>query len=179
VEKELRIYDIHFVGLKAGEHVFNYEINDSFFKLIEESPLKKGNCNVQLVFEKEATHFVLTFNIEGKIDVECDRCTADINYPLFNTSKLYIKFDDERDTGTSEDDDEIIYISRSESTINVMQYIYEFISLSIPMIRNCDFLEEKYKNCNQEILKKLNNNTIEPSDTTDARWEKLKNINLK
>jgi uncharacterized metal-binding protein YceD (DUF177 family) len=177
VEKELRLYDIHFVGLTAGEHVFNYEIGDAFFKIIEESPLQKGDCNVKLIFEKEATHFVLSFTIEGNVDVECDRCTADIKYPVYNNFKLYIKFDDQRDTGTSEDDDEMIYIPRSDSTINVAQFIYEYISLSIPMVRNCDFLEEKYKNCNQEILKKLNQASSD--EVTDARWEKLKNIKLK
>ncbi|MEY4875289.1 MAG: hypothetical protein RL708_438 [Bacteroidota bacterium] len=177
MEKELRLYDIHYVGLTTGEHVFNYEITDSFFKLIEESPLQKGDCNVKLVFEKEATHFVLSFSVEGNVEVECDRCTADIKYPIYNNFKLYIKFDDQRDTGTSEDDDEMIYIPRSDSTINVAQFIYEYISLSIPMVRNCDFLEEKYKNCNQEILKKLKNESTEHE--TDARWEKLKNIKLK
>jgi uncharacterized metal-binding protein YceD (DUF177 family) len=174
VEKEMRQYDIHFVGLGAGEHIFEYKIEDSFWGLFPESQIQKGKCAVVLTFDKEASHFVLNFNIQGNIIVDCDRCTAEINYPVFNNFTLYVKFDDERNTGTSEDNDEVIYISRGESAINVAQYIYEYISLSIPMVRNCDFLEEQFKNCNQEVLKKLNNE--EQNNNIDDRWAALKKL---
>jgi hypothetical protein len=44
------------------------------------------------------------------------------------------------------------------------------------MVRNCDFLEEKYKNCNQEILKELSNSS--PQQKNDERWQGLKNIKI-
>ena len=176
MEKELRQYDIHFVGLKNGEHPFSYKIDEKFFQLFHESLFKKGNCDVQLKFEKETSHFVLDFNIEGKVEVECDRCTADMQYPIFNEFKLYVKFEDQRNNEDSEENDEVLYIARADSKINVAQFIYEYISLSVPMVRNCDFLEEKYKNCNQEVLKELSNSS--PQDKTDERWQGLKNIKI-
>lgn len=176
MEKEFRQYDINFVGLKTGEHTFNYKIEQEFFKLFPESQFSKGVCGVILKFDKQAAHFVLDFNIEGNVEVECDRCTADLKYPIYTQFKLYVKFDDERNTGNEEENDEVLYIARTDSHINVVQFIYEYISLSIPMVRNCDFLEEKYKNCNQEILKKLNN--AAEANKIDERWQSLKNIKI-
>ena len=105
MEKELRQYDIHFVGLKPGEHLFSYKIDEKFFQLFHESLFSKGICDVQLKFEKETSHFVLDFNLEGNVEVECDRCTADMQYPIFNEFKLYVKFEDERNNDDSEEND--------------------------------------------------------------------------
>lgn len=176
MEKELRQYDIHFVGLSAGQHSFSYKIDEIFFQLFPESLFNKGGCDVQLLFEKETSHFVLDFKIEGNVDVECDRCTAEMKYPIFSDFKLYVKFEDQRNNDDAEENDEVLYISRSDSAINVAQYIYEYISLSVPMVRNCEFLEEKYKNCNQEVLKKLSNSS--QPEKTDERWQGLKNIKI-
>ena len=176
MEKELRKYDIHFVGLKLGEHEFNYKIDDNFFQLFNETQFNKGNCDVRLKFDKETAHFVLDFSIEGNVQVECDRCTVDMSYPIIANFKLYVKFDDERNTGDEEENDEVLYISRADSAINVSQFIYEYISLSIPLVRNCDFLEDQYKNCNQAVLKKLND-SIQP-EAIDNRWQGLKNIKI-
>ena len=176
MEKELRQYDIHFVGLKTGEHDFDYHIDDKFFKLFETSLFEKGMCDVHLKLDKQTAHFELDFSIEGNVEVDCDRCTAMLNYPIFNKVKLYIKFDDQRNTGEENENDEVIYIARADSSFNVAQVIYEYISLSVPMVKNCDYLEERFKNCNQEILKKLNNSAA--PEKTDDRWQGLKNIKI-
>jgi uncharacterized protein len=175
VEKEIRQYDIHFLGLKVGEHQFKYKIDENFFNLFPESIFKNGNCDVSLLFDKQHAHFVLDFKLKGSVDAECHRCTADLKYPIFNENKLYVKFEDERQPD-NEETDEVMYISRTESTINVAQLIYEYINLSLPMVINCDFLEEQFKNCNQEVLKKLNEASQE---ATDDRWQQLKKISFK
>jgi len=176
VEKAIRSYDVHFAGLTIGKHGFNYSIDDTFFSLFDTSLLKKGNCEVQLLFDKQAAHFELDFTMEGTVVIDCDRCTSTINYPIFTQFKLLIKFQDEEEK--YEDTDEVLFIPRSESSVNVAQYIYEYLNLSVPMVRNCEYLEDKYKNCNQEVLKLLN---FGPEDTNkdlpdEDRWSALKNI---
>ncbi len=176
MEKALRIYDINFAGLSVGEHVYSYAIGDDFFELFQESPITKGNGKVQLLFDKQTGHFELSFRLEGHVEIECDRCTANINYPIFNNFKLYIKFHGEDEV--TEDTDEVIYIPRTDASINVAQYIYEYIILSVPMVKNCDYLEEQYKNCNQEVLKLLNREPEAENKpiADDDRWSALKNI---
>ncbi len=182
MEKALRQYDIHFVGLKAGEHTFNYSISSDFFKLFEQPDFTQCSIDVQLIFEKQTSHFVLDFKLDGHISVDCDRCTANINYPVFSHYQLFVKFSDDRVPDSEVDTDEVLYIERSEHTLNIAQFIYEYVMLSMPMVKNCDFLEEKYKNCDKEILNKINasaDNTSKDDDKTGGQWDQLKKLKIK
>ena len=51
------------------------------------------------------------------------------------------------------------YISRGESHIDVADWIYEFINLSIPMQKTCNYENMEGPHCNQsalDMLKKMN-----------------------
>jgi uncharacterized metal-binding protein YceD (DUF177 family) len=57
-----------------------------------------------------------------------------------------------------EDDPDVYYISRSESHIDVANWIYEFINLSLPMQKTCGYEKMDGPYCNtvaREVLKKL------------------------
>ena len=47
-----------------------------------------------------------------------------------------------------EDDPDVYYISRGESHIDVANWIYEFINLSIPMQKTCSFEKMDGPHCN-------------------------------
>jgi uncharacterized protein len=180
VEKAMRPYDIHFVGLSQGPNTFRYQIDDAFFALFPDTQAKKGSCHVQLLFDKQTSHMELNFTLDGHVEIECDRCTADMHYPIHNQFQLFIKFEG-GEPDANEDTDEVIFISRSESSINVAQYIYEYIHLSVPMVKNCDYLEERYKNCNKEVLKRLQIEDQEEEGSADdaiidERWAALKKL---
>ena len=62
-----------------------------------------------------------------------------------------------------EEDPDVYYISRGESHINVSDWIYEFINLSIPMQRMCAEEEMGGPYCNKEVLamlKKMDDRTV-------------------
>ena len=54
-----------------------------------------------------------------------------------------------------EDDPDIYYISRTESHLHLNDWIYEFVSLSIPMQKTCSDEEFGGPKCNKEVLEKL------------------------
>ena len=54
-----------------------------------------------------------------------------------------------------EDDPDVYYIGRGESHLNVADWIYEFINLSIPMQRKCGEDENGQSKCNPEVIEKL------------------------
>ena len=59
-----------------------------------------------------------------------------------------------------EEDPDVYYISNGESHIDVGNWIYEFINLSIPMQRTCSFEKMDGPHCNpaaMDVLKKLSN----------------------
>jgi uncharacterized metal-binding protein YceD (DUF177 family) len=72
-----------------------------------------------------------------------------------------------------EDDPDVYYISRGESHINVADWIYEFINLSIPMQRMCSEEEIGGPYCNKEVLAKLKEMEANKSKAANPLWKGL------
>jgi uncharacterized protein len=165
-----RNFDIHFVGLKNTEHIFEYELNDGFFQLYEESLVQKGDLKVKMFFDKKDSFFILNFQVDGFIQLACDRCTEFFDYELLCDFKIIVKFDQVEENQSNDDD--VIYISRDDSSLNVADVIYEYIIINIPIQVKHPIDREGNSACNPEILEKLNLNQTE-DDEVDPRWDNL------
>lgn len=174
----LNTYSIHFKGLKVGKHAFNFEVDNTFFEAFEESEIKHGKLEVAVELNKQNQMIDLNITINGTAEVTCDRCLEEFDIPISYEGSLYVKFSETR----SEEDSEIIILSTDDSEINIAQYIYESICLSLPIQRYHGMKGTKSK-CNKEMLAKLKSLTVknakkEDSDEIDPRWSKLKDIEL-
>lgn len=169
--KPLKKYDIPFVGLKKGKHLFTYNIDATFFEHFEDSPITEGNIEIDLYFDK-SNFFMLEFQVQGHTPFICDRCSEPFELELDAQYLLIVKFDDDIIPGEIPDDEneDIVYISRNQSHINIAKQIYEFIILSLPMQKIHPDNKEGEPGCTM----KWNNNDEEES--TDPRWDALKNL---
>jgi DUF177 domain-containing protein len=80
---------------------------------------------------------------------------------------------------SEDEDDDIITIAANEHELDLSQYIYEYITLSLPIKRVHPEDEKGNSTCNKEVLKKLEKFLIEEENkNTDPRWNGLKNIKL-
>lgn len=122
-------YVISFRGLKLGNHEFDFQITDSFFEAFEYSRTKKGNIALNVMLNKAETMLNLDFAFKGKVDVSCDSCGENFDFPLDFTEHLIVKFSDEE----QEDDAEVIFLSNTAYEINLVQFIYEYVNLALPM----------------------------------------------
>ncbi|MEY4571085.1 MAG: hypothetical protein RLZ10_278 [Bacteroidota bacterium] len=167
-------FTIPFAGLKLGHHLFDFQIDDSFFEDIEYSLIESGSLKVDIDLEKKETMLITHFRIQGIIEAECNLCTDPVNFNIENSYTLIYKF------GLEElEDDSIIVIHPDSYQIDVKQPIYEFISISIPQR-----IVHEEGNCNPEMLeslkKYLSSNFEEnkdDGDPIDPRWSALKNLN--
>jgi uncharacterized metal-binding protein YceD (DUF177 family) len=99
---------------------------------------------------------MLKFEVGGLVDVVCDRCGNPLGVDLWDEFNLVIKLVDNPDEmNATEEDPDIYYISRTESHLHVADWIYEFVSLSIPMQRMCREEEIGGPQCNKEVLAML------------------------
>lgn len=172
--KDLREYRIPFVGLKNGEHHFNYEVDSQFFTFFPDSQVHEGRIFADLTFDKKERLFILNFDISGTVDAICDICGQDFKLPIHGNYTQYIKTGEEPEQATNEDED-VMWIAENESILNVSNLIYEFIHLSLPMqIKHPDKANGD-AGCNPEILHILKNLKTEKEET-DPRWEVLKQI---
>ena len=151
-----RAFEIAFVGLRPGLHDFSYELDDQFFKEKGAEDFEKGSATVKLSLEKNTGFMMLKFEVGGKAEVTCDRCGNPLKMDLWDEFKMLVKLVDNPDEmNAQEEDPDVFYIARTESHIDVGNWLYEFVMLSVPMQRMCSPEVMGGPQCNNEVLEKL------------------------
>lgn len=147
----LKNFSIPVRGLKSGIHEYDFQLNEQFFASFADSFISEGDVTVEVDFDKRPDMFVLDMNIAGTIKTECDRCLANINLPIDGNYQLIIKLSDHKT-----DDAEVVYLPLETTEINIAKYIYEFVGLSVPMIKVYDCQDDKPIPCDQAVIDRLN-----------------------
>ncbi|HEX3024117.1 MAG TPA: DUF177 domain-containing protein [Chitinophagaceae bacterium] len=175
-----REFEIAFVGLKPGVHVFEYRIEDKFFATYGEQDFKNCICDVKLSLDKKSGFMQLKFDLIGSADVICDKCGNSLNKQLWDEFNLIVKMvDDPELMNEQEEDPDVYYISRSESHLHIADWIYEFVNLSLPMQKMCSPEEMGGPQCNKEVLETLKKMEEEVRKDNNNVWkglEKFKDI---
>jgi len=175
--KPLKQFSIPFTGLKIGKHLFDFEIDNSFFDAFEYSLVKKGNLTAEVELDKQETMLILHFRIKGNIVLDCDKCLAEFEAPIEIQERQIVKFaEDELES----DDLEIMVINKKESEIDVSELIYEFITVAVPYIKICEENGNGQK-CDQEMIARLEKLAVgsqqeEEKQDADPRWAALKKL---
>ncbi|APS40710.1 MULTISPECIES: YceD family protein [Salegentibacter] len=174
--RKLAAYTIPFVGLKLGKHQFEYDIDNEFFEHFEYDDLNSANVKVDLLLEKKTTMMELTFKASGAVNVNCDLTNEPYNQPIDGSLFLVIKFGEE----FNDENEDLLILPHGEFEVNIQQYIYELIVLSIPLKRVHPGVEDG--TLESDVLDKLeelsinNNENKNDEDEIDPRWDKLKNL---
>lgn len=154
-----REFEIAFVGLKPGIHEYAYEIQDKFFVDFQQQDFRNCKAEVKLQLDKKNGFLLLKFEIGGTLEVICDRCNNFLPLNLWDEFNIIVKMvDNPEQMNEQEDDPDVYYISHGESHLDVANWIYEFINLSIPMHKTCSFEKMDGPHCNpsaMDVLKKL------------------------
>jgi uncharacterized metal-binding protein YceD (DUF177 family) len=170
-----RAFDIAFVGLSLGLHEFEYAIDDKFFEPYEQQDFENCLAKVKLVLEKSTSFMLLKFEVGGKLDVLCDRCGNGLTMNLWDEFNIVVKLvEDADEMNETEEDPDVYYINRTESHLQLSDWIYEFINLSIPMTKTCADDEKGQSLCNKEVLAKLKKMKDEIGDVpAQSIWKGL------
>jgi len=165
-------FTIPFVGLKLGQHSFEFSIDKTFFESLPYSLVENGNLVVKLNLEKKETMLVASFSVKGEVSVPCARCNDDMSQKIKGDLTVYYVFGDEES-----EDENLIVIPRESYEIDVQQSIYEMIMLALPS-RSA----HKKNECNEEMVQLLEkymtqHDSKDDEDNIDPRWAALKNLN--
>lgn len=154
-----RDFEIAFVGLKPGIHEYHFEITDKFFESFQQQDFHNCHATVKLTLDRRSGFLLLKFEIGGHLQVICDRCSNDLPLQLWDEFNMTVKMvDDPAMMNQQEEDPDVFFISRTESHINLTDWIYEFVNLSIPMQKTCTYENMDGPYCNkaaQDILQKM------------------------
>ena len=163
-----REFEIAFVGLKPGVHEYSYSINDKFFEAFQQQDFRNCKANVKLSLDKKSSFMLLRFEIGGTLEVICDRCNSNLPLELWDEFNITVKMVEEPELmNEQEDDPDMYYIAQGDSHVDVANWIYEFINLTIPMQKTCDFEKMDGPYCNAAALDLLKKMEPEKTETKE------------
>jgi uncharacterized metal-binding protein YceD (DUF177 family) len=168
---------IPFVGLKLGKHQFEFQIKKKFFDSFDYHEYQDCDINVNVVLEKKSTMLEFSFKHKGTINVPCDLTNEMFDLPIKAKIKLVVNFGEE----FNNDNEELLILPHGEFQIDISQYIYEMIVLSVPLKRVHPGIKDG--TLHTETLEKLTNLSLKEQrkesnkeENIDPRWDKLKQL---
>jgi uncharacterized metal-binding protein YceD (DUF177 family) len=175
--KKLNEYLIPFAGLKLGKHQFEYQINKTFFDHFEYDDFENTDIQVELVLEKKSLMLELHFKHEGTVYVPCDVTGEMFDLPVEGNMKVVVQYGEE----FNNENEELLILPHGEHQIDVSQYMYEMIALSVPIKRVHPGIEDgTLKSAALDKLNVLSVNDVqeevEEEKEIDPRWDKLKQL---
>lgn len=179
--KQMKAFTIPFVGLKQGEHRFDYQIDDTFFEPENFEVVYDEFNNVSIdataVLIKKSNSLEFHFSIKGSINVNCDLTNEPYDQPVKGEHMLVVNFGET----FNDEDDALLVLPHGSYEVNIQQYIYELIVLSMPAKRVHPGVADG--TLDSEILKKLEELSpkdvevkLEKEKDIDPRWDELKKL---
>lgn len=127
--KRFSEYTIPFGSISNGLHEFEFELVDAFFGLFPESEIQSADVLVKIEMIRQERQLEFHFELDGWVMQPCDRCLEEYKQPVSGEFGLYGKFGH----GNNEDEFDVVWIEPDEYQIDLSQYLYEYIVLSLPM----------------------------------------------
>ena len=165
-------FSVKFIGLKEGTHNFLFPLSKSFFETFEYFEFNSVDVNVDLLLVKKSTIIELSLKGAGSVNINCTLTNEPFDYQINSKLNLLVKFGDSYD----DENDELLVLPHGSHSIDLDQYFYEMIVLSMP-IRNVH-PDVENGTIDSEILNRLKEFDInkEKNSNFDARWDKLKEL---
>jgi len=168
--KDFKAYKIDIFGLSNSSHDFNFEYNNDFFQLFENSLVSKGKGTCDVILTKTDSMITLNLMIKGVIELECDRSLEMFDFPIQVEKEIIYKYGDEE----KELSEDVFVILKGTQDLNIATFLYESMSLEVPMKKlHPKFQDESDEN---EIIYQSSPEEESKENETDPRWEALKKL---
>ena len=186
---KFELYNIVLKDLSNELRIFEYDLDNVYFKKIDSPEIQKGDIKAKVNVQKKLSTYELQFLLDGSVIIPCDRCLDDMVQPIHYKEKLQVKFGN-----ALSEEDEIVIVPEADGAINIAWFLYEFIVLNIPL-KHVHATGE----CNKTMVTKLKRHITRQKDDdteddssaveldddddftpdeiqTDPRWDSLQNI---
>ncbi len=150
-------------------------LDDGFFKEYGADFVSAGDFSVAVTLSKKETFIEAHFMIKGKARLVCDRSLEPFDHLLEIDKKMVFKYGEEE----MELSDEIMVIRHDRTTLDLGQYLYEFIVLEIPIKKlhpKFESHEEEEEESEGKMVYSSAADEDSGEDEADPRWEQLKKL---
>lgn len=138
-------------GLASVRKDFRWKADKEFFGSFGNADILDADLVADVSAEKAGKSIHVDCRVAGTVTVRCDRCMEDLVLPVDSSVGLSVKFGPEQED-SEEDGRETIWLSSSDSSLDMRQIIYDYACLSLPMQR---FHEDGQ--CNPDVIARLEN----------------------
>ena len=145
-------------NLEDGKHEFDFLLESDFLAQFDSPEIIGGELSVEVDVEKVSGYLNVEIRFDGELSVSCDRCLDEMTVEVEGDDILSARFVENlsarsgRENGGEED---VIHLKSGEDTLDLTEYIYEGICLSLPMRHIHPDDEQGNSTCNPEMLKYL------------------------
>ena len=160
-------YIVDLKGLSSDTVSYSWHVDDDFFSAVQGPEIKHGLLDVALRVKQTSGAYELEFQLQGEVEVSCDRCLEPMSQPIEAHSTLKVVMGEEY-----ADDGDVVTIPEREGIINVAWNIYEFAALQIPLRHvheGCSLTPDPSPGRGEE--------EVANDRCPDPRWEALRKIN--
>jgi uncharacterized metal-binding protein YceD (DUF177 family) len=150
-------YKVDLKGMATDTVSYRWQADNDFFSAVQGSDIKQGLLDVALRVKRTSGAYELEFQLQGEVEVTCDRCLESMNQPIDAFCTLRVVMGED-----FVDDGDVVVIPEREGIINVAWNIYEFAALQIPLRHvhsDCEALSESSE-----------------EERVDPRWADLKKL---
>jgi uncharacterized metal-binding protein YceD (DUF177 family) len=166
-------FNIAYKGLADGLHRYQWTLDDRFFAAFEGSEIHGGEVNVTLELEKSAAGLKLSFAMDGRVRVECDRCAEECEMPVEWEGGFRVRFGDEK----VDFDGELMWLGHGEGEFGVAQYLYESVLLALPLKRtHADCAPAGVRFISEEEFERAERGSEMQKMADNPEWQKLKEL---
>lgn len=120
-------YKIDLLSPQLAGQTFEYEVDDAFFAAID-GLIQRGHLHTTVECQSAGLVYKFLIHSVGTVVVPCDRCLADLELRIETTDELNVTLGQEWS-----DEGDCVVVPEAEGVIDLAQYIYEFIALSMPL----------------------------------------------
>jgi uncharacterized metal-binding protein YceD (DUF177 family) len=173
--KEQKEFTIPFVGLKEGEHTYEFELNNTFFEHFEYDEFNEASLHLDVLLNKKPTLLEFTLSYNGIVNINCDTTNEPFDHKIEGNYHFVVKFGEE----LNNENEDLLIVPHGTYQVNIQQYVYESIVLAMPTKRVHPGIEDG--TLDSEILDKLEElspqvDHISEEQSTDPRWDDLKKL---
>ncbi|MBR5811849.1 MAG: DUF177 domain-containing protein [Alistipes sp.] len=153
-------YSIGYKSLSNSTFDYDFVVDDALFAAYESREVLGGNCDVKVVLAKSDSQLDVDVTIEGSVVCECDRCLEPCDIDIDYEGHLIVRLSTEE----GEYDGEVMWLNPAEENLDLTQYIYESIILSLPYQR-----VHTEGECNPDMMARFAQVTAAELDAIEAR----------
>ncbi len=174
-------YTIAFKALPDGRHSFDFEVGEQLFGQIENALVSDGKLKAKVEMTKSEHMLKFHCAVAGTVRVKCDVCLDDFDYEVEDCEgELVAKFGEKAE----EISDELIVIDRADNEIDLGQWIYELICISLPIRFEHPLDDDGHSTCDSAMLayldkyivKEKTDSDASQAESSDPRWDELKRM---